>query len=154
MGLLDVFKRKKKDQAAMERPQDKRKDFGAPQKEEKKESKEKKAKKGKEKLEVKDKKRTLKEDTKDAYRVLVKPLVTEKATMTGAYYFAVNPKTNKQEIKKAIQALYGVTPVKVNVMNFGGRKVRWGRTSGTTSAWKKAIVILKKGDKIEMFEGV
>ncbi len=137
MGFLDLIKNKKKKDSAVEKaPQQK--------KEEKPAKKEKKAASPK----------TSKADTKQAYKVLIKPLVTEKATMTGTYYFAVNPKTNKQEIKKAIEALYGVVPVKVNVINYGGKNVRWGRQSGTTKAWKKAIVTLKSGDSIEMFEGV
>ncbi|OGY89098.1 MAG: 50S ribosomal protein L23 [Candidatus Komeilibacteria bacterium RIFCSPLOWO2_01_FULL_45_10] len=99
----------------------------------------------------------MKEDTKDAYRVLLKPLVTEKGTYLGAankYLFAVSPKVNKIEIKKAIQAVYGVMPLKVNISNLSGKKIRLGRVQGVTKNKKKAIVTLKAGDKIQVYEGV
>ncbi|MFH1536534.1 MAG: 50S ribosomal protein L23 [Patescibacteria group bacterium] len=95
-----------------------------------------------------------KEDTKQAYKVLIKPLITEKGTATGTYLFAVDHKTNKQEIKKAIEIVYGIKPKKVNIINFGGRQVKWGRSKGSTKKWKKAIVYLESGQKIEMFDGV
>ena len=150
MGLLDKFetKTKKKEQAIAEAPkkgEQKPKEKAAPEKETKK------APKGKKPI-IKTTKK--KEDTKNAYKVLIKPLITEKATATGTYLFAVNPKTNKQEIKKAIQIVYGVFPRKVNVINSGGRKVRWGQSKGSTKAWKKAIIYLNEGDKIDTFEGV
>lgn len=93
-----------------------------------------------------------KKNTKDAFKVLLKPMVTEKATATGTYFFAVKHNTNKQEIKKAVEAVYGVRPVKVNVINYGAKKVRWGRAAGNQKAWKKAIVYLKPGEKIEIWE--
>ena len=99
----------------------------------------------------------IKGKTTQAYRVLIKPLVTEKATDLGVlnkYIFAINPKMNKVEVKKAIRTVYKVEPIKVNISNFSGRKVRYGRVSGTTKSWKKAIVTLKEGDKIEVYEGV
>lgn len=102
-------------------------------------------------------KKVAREDTKEAYRVLLKPLVTEKGTYLGAtnkYLFAVSPQTNKTEIKKAVKAVYGVMPVKVNIVNLGGKNVRYGRVKGQTKDKKKAIITLKKGDKIEVYEGV
>ncbi|MFA6410551.1 MAG: 50S ribosomal protein L23 [Candidatus Buchananbacteria bacterium] len=95
--------------------------------------------------------------TNQAYQVLIKPLVTEKATFLASlnkYVFAINPKMNKVEVKKAIRTIYKVNPVAVNISNFSGRYVRYGRTSGRTKGWKKAIVTLKAGDKIEVYEGV
>ena len=92
-----------------------------------------------------------------AHQVLVKPLITEKAAELGAlnkYVFVVNPKMNKVEIKKAIRTIYKVDPTQVNILNFSGKKVRYGRTIGTTKHWKKAVVTLKPGDKIEVYEGV
>lgn len=92
-----------------------------------------------------------------AYRVLLKPLVTEKAAMLGThrqYVFAVEPTTNKIEVKKAIHAVYGVEPQKVMIQRRGGKYVRSGRVSGMTKDWKKAIVTLKPGDQIEVYEGV
>ena len=99
----------------------------------------------------------IKGKTKQAYQVLIKPLVTEKATEFGAlgkYVFAINPKMNKIEVKKAIRTVYNVDPVKVNIANFSGKKIRYGRIKGKTKSWKKAIVTLKPGDKIEVYEGV
>jgi len=92
-----------------------------------------------------------------SYRVIVKPLITEKATYLSAmnkYAFSVDPKMNKIEIKKAIRTIYKVDPISVNIANFYGKNVRSGRRSGVTKSWKKAIVTLKPGDKIEIYEGV
>ncbi|MBU0613008.1 50S ribosomal protein L23 [Patescibacteria group bacterium] len=102
-------------------------------------------------------KKAKKEDTKNAYRVLIRPVITEKATSlvaNGQYVFEVAPDANKVEIRKAIQNLYSVTPVKVRIMNQKARRVQYGRNTGTTKFWKKAIVNLKSGDKIEIHEGV
>lgn len=96
-------------------------------------------------------------DTKDAYRVLVKPLLTEKSSalgMNNQYVFAVARRANKIEIKKAIRSLYGVEPIAVNIMSRKGKYTRYGRTEGYTKNWKKAIVTLREGDKIEIYEGV
>ena len=98
-----------------------------------------------------------KEDTKDAYRILKYPLLTEKVSGMGSenkYVFAVDRNTTKNEIKKAIKSVYGATPVKVNIINLKGRNVRWGRIEGKTNAWKKAIVSLDKEEKIEIVDGV
>jgi large subunit ribosomal protein L23 len=98
-----------------------------------------------------------KHDTKDAYKVLLRALITEKASYLKAenkYLFEVNPDTNKNEIKKAIFHVYGVWPTKINVSNLGGKNKRYGRNTGVTKAKKKAIVTLKKGDTIELYEGV
>ena len=102
-------------------------------------------------------KKVKKENTKDAYKVLIRPIITEKASslgVNGQYVFEVASNANKVEIKKAIQSLYGVTAVGIRVMNQRGRKVQYGRHSGTTKSWKKAIISLKPGDKIEVHEGI
>ncbi|OGY45565.1 MAG: 50S ribosomal protein L23 [Candidatus Buchananbacteria bacterium RIFCSPHIGHO2_02_FULL_38_8] len=88
---------------------------------------------------------------------MIKPLVTEKAADLGAlgkYVFAIDPKMNKIEVKKAIRSIYKVDPVQVNILNFSGKYVRYGRVWGKTKNWKKAVVTLKPGDKIEVYEGV
>lgn len=90
-----------------------------------------------------------------AHEVLVKPLITEKAsglTAINQYAFAVAPRANKIEIKKAIEQLYGVSPIAVNVIRMRGKHVRYGRTQGRTKNWKKAIVTLKKGESIKVYE--
>jgi len=98
-----------------------------------------------------------KEDTGRAYRVLLKPLITEKGTylaVNNKYLFAVWPDANKQEIKKAIKAVYGVMPIKVNIINTIGKEIRHGKTKGMTSDTKKAVVTLPKGQTIQVYEGV
>lgn len=98
-----------------------------------------------------------KEDTKEAYRILIKPIISERATFFGAvgkYIFEVSPRANKIEIKKAMKSLYGVSPMKVNIINVSGKETTYGRTRGRTKNWKKAIVTLQEGDKIELVEGV
>ena len=85
------------------------------------------------------------------------PLITEKGSYlssTNQYVFAVAPQTNKIEVRKAIRKVYGVDPIKVNIMNFSGKKVRYGRTEGRTKAWKKAVITLAQGQKIEIQEGL
>jgi large subunit ribosomal protein L23 len=98
-----------------------------------------------------------KEDTAEAYKILIKPLVTEKATDLAnfnKYCFEVAKNANKIEIQKAIKNLYGVEPLDVNIINMKGKRVRYGRVSGKKKNWKKAIVTLKQGDKIAIYEGV
>jgi large subunit ribosomal protein L23 len=92
-----------------------------------------------------------------SYRVLVKPLVTEKAANFGVlnkYVFVVSANSNKLEVAKAIQAVYGVKPLAVNIVCIKGKAVLRGRIKGRRSDVKKAIVTLKKGDSIKIYEGV
>jgi large subunit ribosomal protein L23 len=92
-----------------------------------------------------------------AYRVLIKPLVTEKAANLGIhnkYVFAVSTKTNKIEIAKAIEEIYGIKPLSVNIINSQGKTIRSGRTFGKRKDWKKAIVALPEGKAIKIYEGV
>ncbi len=92
---------------------------------------------------------------KIAYEILVRPLVTEKASglaVINQYVFAVQPKANKVEIKKAIEELYGVSPIAVNIIKMRGKHVRYGRTQGRTKNWKKAVITLKKGESIKIYE--
>jgi len=81
------------------------------------------------------------------------PWVTEKAVASsgmGKYVFVVDKKTNKSEIKKAVELIYGVKVEKVNTTNIKGKAKRLGRSMGKTSGLKKAIVALKKGQKIDI----
>jgi large subunit ribosomal protein L23 len=87
--------------------------------------------------------------------VLTKPRITEKATFLldakhPVYTFVVAPATNKIEIKKAIQTLYKVTPLKINIVNLPAKNLIRRGKKGTKSAMKKALVFLKAGDKIEL----
>jgi large subunit ribosomal protein L23 len=98
-----------------------------------------------------------KKDTKEAYKYLIRPLISEKVAMQGAlnqYGFEISKRANKVEIKKAIKALYGVDVEKVNIVNVRGKKTRYGRKEGSRKNWKKAIVFVKEGQKIELYEGV
>lgn len=91
--------------------------------------------------------------TAPAYRVLVSPHITEKATDLGKenkYVFKVFPKTNKIEIKKAIEGLYGVDVVSVRIINVPRRQRRVGKQMGWRKGYRKAIVKIKKGQKIEI----
>lgn len=92
-----------------------------------------------------------------AFRVLVKPLITEKATDLSAsnkYVFVITQAANKIEVAKAVQVVYGVKPVSINIISMKGKVVTRGRTRGRRKDWKKAIVTLKKGESIKIYEGV
>lgn len=87
------------------------------------------------------------------YRVLKTPHVTEKAgdlTVKNQYIFKVLPRTDKNKIKKAIAGLYSVDVVSVKIINVLPKKRKLGRISGWTKGYKKAIVRIKKGQKIEV----
>jgi large subunit ribosomal protein L23 len=95
--------------------------------------------------------------------VLISPLITEKMTNISAanetkYGFLVNPKANKIEIAKAIEKKFDVHVESVRTINRQGKKKtqfrKSGRFVGRTSRYKKAIVTLKEGEKIELFEQV
>lgn len=93
-------------------------------------------------------------ETGQAYRVLVRPIVTEKTTRLGhvnQYAFEVAMTANKLEIRKAVKAVYGVTPTDVRVMRIFGKPVRSRAGKSRRSTWRKAIVTLKKGDRIDQF---
>lgn len=93
----------------------------------------------------------------DAYRILRKPMVTEKSTsllQDNKYTFEVDPKANKTEIKQAVESLFKVKVEKVNTMHLKGKLKRVRQIQGRTPDRKKAIVTLKQGDKIEIFEGM
>jgi large subunit ribosomal protein L23 len=85
--------------------------------------------------------------------IIKKPRITEKsglqAEMAGVYTFEVMPEANKKSIAKAVKEIYKVTPVKVNITNLPMKKVFSRGKSGQKSGVKKAVVYLKKGDKIE-----
>ncbi|MFD1063874.1 50S ribosomal protein L23 [Winogradskyella litorisediminis] len=91
--------------------------------------------------------------------ILIKPIITEKATMQSevlnAYAFQVNKKANKVEIKKAVEAAYGVSVEKVRTINVRpDRKTKFTKTGvqhGKTNAVKKAIVQLAEGETIDLY---
>jgi len=92
-----------------------------------------------------------------AFKIIIKPLVTEKVSDLGAhnkYVFQVAAKANKLAVAKAINVIYGVKPVKVNILNLSGKKAGYGRVTGRRKDWKKAIVTLPVGQTIKVYEGV
>lgn len=94
----------------------------------------------------------------ELYRILEKPLVTEKSAQalaeTNRVTFRVKRTANKREVKEAVEQIFSVTVLDVNTLVVKGKFRRQGRSVGRTQTWKKAIVLLKKGDKIDIFEGV
>jgi large subunit ribosomal protein L23 len=93
-----------------------------------------------------------------AQDIVIKPIITEKS-MSGIqdkkYTFKVAKNTNKIEIAKAVEELFGVKVAKVNTLNVRGRSKRMGLHSGYTASWKKAIVTLTPDSKtIEFFDGM
>lgn len=89
--------------------------------------------------------------------VIISPLVTEKSAgmaQAGQYVFEIAPSANRIQVRSAIKAMYGITPARVNIQNYRGKRVRFGRRLGTRKAWKKAIVTLPKGKTIDVYEGV
>lgn len=89
--------------------------------------------------------------------VIVRPVVTEKSSAAyqerKEYAFRVHPKATKPEIKSAVEQLFKVTVTDVRTMVVRARRRTYGRTQGIRPAWKKAIVTLKDGDAIQVFEG-
>ncbi len=97
--------------------------------------------------------RVAKKEFSDAYKVLKKPLVTEKSFVLNnknQYVFEVMPGANKSEVKKAVQDLYGARVTRVNIINVPGKKRRLGRHEGFKPGFKKAIVCLAPDEKIEI----
>lgn len=86
--------------------------------------------------------------------LLVKhPWITEKAhflSQSGRYVFLIDKSANKPEIKKAIKSIYKVDPIKVNIVNIRGKTKRMGQKIGKRIGYKKAIVELKAGQKIDV----
>ncbi len=91
------------------------------------------------------------------YRVLLRPVITEKATLLkeeGKYVFEVSRGSRKREIGKAVEKAFRVKVKSVNIVNLHGEIIRRGRVKVKTSRRKKAIVTLMPGEKVEFFEGV
>lgn len=95
---------------------------------------------------------------KDMYNVIKKARLTEKGMglqeANNQIVLAVDPQANKIEIKNAVEKLFSVKVSKVCTANVTGRKKRLGRHVGRTSDWKKAVVTLEEGHKIDFLEGL
>lgn len=147
MGIFDKFKKE-------EKPVVKAKKATAPDPavlSVAKEAKPKSKKVSKEKIKLT---KIVKKEFSQACKVLNRPLVTEKAynlsVVENQYVFEVSQIATKNEIKKAVQDLYGVLVQRVNIINVAGKKRRVGSHEGYRPGYKKAIVFLPEGQKIEL----
>ena len=95
---------------------------------------------------------------RDYHDIIVKPLLTEKSTLMreslNKVCFEVRKDANKIEIKKAIEEILKVKVNSVNVIRAEGKKKHLGRFEGRRNSWKKAIVTLNAGEKLNLFEGL
>jgi large subunit ribosomal protein L23 len=94
----------------------------------------------------------------ELYKIIKKALITEKSTVAkdkeNKYFFEVDRRANKIEIGNAVEKLFKVKVLNVAVMNMPGKKKRIGKILGEKPSWKKAVVTLAPGSRIEVFEGV
>jgi len=92
-----------------------------------------------------------------SHEILIRPVVTEKNTMLGEqnkYVFEVHQDANKIEIGQAVAEVFNVQVKSVNIVKVPGKTRIWRRQRGVTRSWKKAIVTLEAGSRIELFQGV
>ena len=96
----------------------------------------------------------------DTYSIIIRPVVSEKGTILGEqgkYIFEVAPTANKIQIKRAVEEAFANKKVQVaavNIVHVTGKTRRRGRSVGQTRSWKKAIVTLRPGQRLDLFEGV
>ena len=93
----------------------------------------------------------------DAGQVIIRPVVSEKSYVlatTGKYTFRVHPDAHKTQIKQSIEQLFDVTVIEVNTSTVPSKPKRRGFTSGRTRGWKKAVVQVREGDSIPIFQGL
>lgn len=92
------------------------------------------------------------------YDIIKRPLITEKTSnqkeMANQHSFEVDPRANRVEIQRAIEKIFKVKVASVQTMNVKGKKKQRGRIAGKRKDWKKAIVTLVSGERIDFFEGV
>jgi large subunit ribosomal protein L23 len=96
----------------------------------------------------------------NAFSTIIRPVVSEKSTLLGdqgKYVFEVAPEANKIQIKHAVEEAFSNKKVQVtdvNILRVPGKVRRRGRSVGMTRSWKKAIVTLRAGQRLDLFEGV
>ena len=142
MGLLDRFKNKKE----VELKQGAVPVVSASKKEEKEKP-----------VKVESKEKQVKLVRHETTRVILAPVVTEKAahlTAKGTYVFRVASQATRVQVASAFKELYGVQPTKVNIIVARAETVRFGRSLGRTKAWKKAYVQVPAGKQIQVYEAV
>ena len=89
-------------------------------------------------------------------QVLIRPVISEKSyeqIAQNQYTFKVHQDAHKTQVRQAVEELFDVTVVRVNILKVQPKPKRRGLTRGTRPGWKKAVVQLKPGDSIEIFEG-
>lgn len=148
MGIFDRFKKKTDQKTASKKPT---------RPAEPSVKRESQAKKQIEKKEALGPRKTGLKKNLEAERLILKPVISEKATSlapAGKYVFEVSPTANRSEVAKAIASIYGVRPIKINVLNMSGKEIRYGRAEGRTKNRKKMIVTLKAGESISIQDGV
>jgi large subunit ribosomal protein L23 len=91
------------------------------------------------------------------HQIIIRPVISEKSynliESEGQYTFQVDRRANKNQIKRAVEEAFDVEVRKVNTAHVKSKPKRQGLTRGRTSTWKKAVVKLAEGDRIELFEG-
>ena len=94
----------------------------------------------------------------DPHQVIIRPVISEKSynliETQNQYTFQVDRRANKNQIKRAVEEAFDVRVDKVNTVNVKSKPKRQGLTRGRTARWKKAVVRLAEGERIELFEGV
>ena len=94
----------------------------------------------------------------DPHQVIIRPVISEKSygliETANQYTFQVDKRANKNQIKRAIESAFDVRVRKVNTSNVKSKPKRQGLTRGRTATWKKAVIRLVDGERIELFEGV
>ena len=94
----------------------------------------------------------------DPHQVIIRPVISEKSygliETANQYTFQVDKRANKNQIKRAVESAFDVRVRKVNTSNVKSKPKRQGLTRGRTTTWKKAVVRLVDGERIELFEGV
>lgn len=94
----------------------------------------------------------------DPHQVIIRPVISEKSygliETANQYTFQVDKRANKNQIKRAVESAFEVRVRKVNTSNVKSKPKRQGLTRGRTATWKKAVVRLVDGERIELFEGV
>ena len=136
MALLDIFKKKKK------KKEKKKKEVSVAKAPEKKQNES--------RIEIQQPRKKV---IGGGYQILYSPHITEKATKLSnenKYIFKVWPKAKKPEIKKAIEGQYGVNVNRVRIVRIPGKQRRIGRKMGWKKGYKKAIIEIKEGQKIEI----
>ncbi len=93
----------------------------------------------------------------DYYDIIKKPIITEKAaavTELGKFSFEVSPFANKNKVKKAVEAIFNVQVLQVNISNLKGKRKMFKGREGVRKGQKKAVVTLKQGQTIDFTSGV